>query len=72
VSAGEPPKRLVGWSKVHLNAAESKQVRVPIDPMYLSIYDVDKDGWRLIPGNYIFRVGGSSSDLSLVKGVTMK
>ena len=28
-SANEPPKRLVGWSKVQLNAGESKQVRSP-------------------------------------------
>ena len=30
-SAGEPPKRLVGWSKVKLNAGESKEVKVEVD-----------------------------------------
>jgi beta-glucosidase len=32
--AGEPPKRLVGWSKVRLKAGESKEVRVPVAAKY--------------------------------------
>jgi len=71
-SAGEPPKRLVGWSKVHLNAGESKDVVVTIDPKHLSIFDVVIDGWRLVPGNYTFMVGGSSQDLPLVQKVSVK
>jgi beta-glucosidase len=62
----------VGWSKVHLNVGESKQVSVSVDPLYLSIYDVDQHGWRLVPGNYTFKVGGSSADLPLAKEVGMK
>ena len=64
-SAGEPPKRLVGWSKVQLNAGESKEVKVDVDPKFLSIYNVDRHGWQLIPGEYSFMVGGSSQDLPL-------
>ena len=41
--AGEPPKRLVGWSKVQLKPGESKQVTVPVPTLYLSIYDVDSN-----------------------------
>ncbi len=70
-SAGEPPKRLVGWDKVQLNAGESKQVRVTVKPLYLSIYDVDRHGWKLVPGDYTFMVGGSSQDLPLTKNVTL-
>ena len=29
-AAGEPPKRLVGWTRVELGAGESKQVSVPV------------------------------------------
>ena len=43
-SANEPPKRLVGWSKVQLNAGESKQVRITIPQLYLSIYDEQQSG----------------------------
>ena len=65
--AGEPPKRLVGWSRVHLAAGESKDVSVAIDPKYLSVFDEAGNTWKLIPGSYTFLVGGSSQDLPLTK-----
>ena len=64
-SAGEPPKRLVGWNKVPLNAGESRTVSVTVDPQYLSVYDEGSDSWKVIPGTYTFMVGGSSQDLPL-------
>jgi beta-glucosidase len=64
-SADEPPKRLVGWSKVWLKAGESKEVSVSVDAKYLSIYDEAGGGWKLVPGGYTFMVGGSSQDLPL-------
>jgi beta-glucosidase len=70
-SAEEPPKRLVGWSKVHLEPGESKQVSVAVDPKYLSIFDEAGDKWKLLPGSYSFMVGGSSQDLPLTKAVTL-
>jgi beta-glucosidase len=71
-TAAEPPKRLVGWSKVKLNAGESKEVAVEIDPKYLSIFNVEQNGWQLIPGEYGFMVGGSSQDLPLKKSVNLE
>ncbi len=71
-SADEPPKRLVGWSKVQLSAGESKQVSVTVPQLYLSIYDEKKDTWKLVPGNYTFMVGGSSQDLPLTRKVSMQ
>ena len=71
-AAAEPPKRLVGWSKVALNGGESKEVSVEIDPKYLSIFNVEKNGWQLIPGDYGFMVGGSSQDLPLKESVNLK
>ena len=68
----EPPKRLVGFSKVQLNAGESKEVSVSIDPMYLSIFDEGSESWKLLPGGYSFMAGGSSQDLPLVQKVTLK
>jgi beta-glucosidase len=64
-AAQEPPKRLVGWSKVKLNAGESKDVTVDVDPKYLSIFNVEQNGWQLLPGEYGFLVGGSSQSLPL-------
>jgi len=71
-AAAEPPKRLVGWSKVTLNGGESKEVSIEIDPKYLSIFNVEKNSWQLIPGDYSFMVGGSSQDLPLKESVSLK
>jgi beta-glucosidase len=71
-SAQEPPKRLVGFSRVKLNAGEKKTVTVEIDPKYLSIFDEQKDGWTLVPGDYTILVGGSSQSLPLKDGVSLK
>lgn len=64
-SAGEPPKRLVGWNKVWLKAGESKEVNVSVDAKYLSIFDEAAGVWKLVPGGYTFLVGGSSQELPL-------
>jgi beta-glucosidase len=71
-SAEEPPKRLVGWSKVHLKAGENREVTVEVDNQYLSIFDVNQNAWRLIPGEYTFLVGGSSQNLPLKESVSLK
>jgi beta-glucosidase len=63
--AGEPPKRLVGWSKVQLKAGESKEVNVTVDPKYLLTYDENSSGWKFVFGTYSFMVGGSSQSLPL-------
>jgi beta-glucosidase len=70
--AEEPPKRLIGWSKVKLDAGEKKTVTVEVDPKYLSIFDVKKDGWSLLPGDYTILVGGSSRNLPLKAAVSLK
>jgi beta-glucosidase len=71
-SAGEPPKRLVGWSKIHLNAGESSDVSVNIDPRFLSGYNETSNSWNLTPGSYSILVGGSSQNLPLVDKVTLQ
>jgi beta-glucosidase len=64
-SAGEPPKRLVGWSKTALNPGESRALTLDIDPRYLSIWDEGSHGWKVVPGTYTFMAGGSSQTLPL-------
>ena len=70
-SAQEPPKRLVGWSRVSLAPGESKEVSLTIDPKYLSIFDEAGDKWKLVAGSYHFMVGGSSQDLPLTKAISL-
>jgi beta-glucosidase len=69
-AAGEPPKRLVGWAKVNLAPGESKQVSIPVSRDRLSVFDEGSDSWKLVPGEYVFRAGGSSRDLPLQKTTT--
>jgi len=71
-STQEPPKRLVGWSKVKLEPGEKRTVTLEIEPKYLSIFDEAKDAWSLVPGEYTFLVGGSSQDLPLQATVNLK
>ena len=68
-AANEPPKRLVGWSKVHLDPGASREVTVEVPQEYLSIYDEAANGWKLVPGSYKFLVGGSSQELPLQQAV---
>jgi beta-glucosidase len=71
-TAAEPPKRLVGFSKVKISPGESKEVAIEVDPKYLSIFNVEKNGWQLLPGDYGFMVGGSSQSLPLKQSVSLK
>jgi beta-glucosidase len=69
-AAGEPPKRLVGWTRIELAPGESKQVSVPVDHDRLTIYDEGSDSWKLVPGQYVIRVGTSSQSLPLQQTVS--
>jgi beta-glucosidase len=71
-NVGEPPKRLAGWSKVQLNAGESKEVTVDVDRLYLSVFNVDKNSWELVAGDYSFMAGGSSQNLPLKETTSLK
>ena len=70
--AKEPPRRLAGWSRVALAPGETRQVTVEIDRKYLSVFDEAANIWRLTPGTYTFRVGGSSRDLTLSGNLTLR
>jgi len=64
-AAGEPFQRLVGWQKVELAPGESKTVSVTVDPQVLSIFDEQKNGWELLPGEYRILAGPSSAETPL-------
>lgn len=70
-SAGEPPRRLVGWTKLSLAAGESRQATVHIDRKLLEIYAEDTDSWKLVPGTYTLSVGSSSRDIPLQKTIQL-
>jgi beta-glucosidase len=71
-SAGEPPKRLIGWRKVKLEPGGKQTVSIQIDPKYLCVFDEETDTWKLIPGDYTIMVGGSSQNLPLKAQVSLQ
>ncbi len=64
-AANEHFKRLAGWQRVELAPGESKTVSLPLNPLYLSIFDTAKDAWQLLPGDYKVMAGASSSNTPL-------
>ena len=64
-SSGEPPKRLVAWEKVQLAPGQSRSFTLSLKPQLMSIFNVEKDSWELLPGDYLVSVGGSSRDTPL-------
>lgn len=70
-SAQEPPRRLVGWLKVELAPGETKTVSVQVEPLFLSIFNVDQNRFQLVRGEYEIRAGSSSRDLPLRAAITL-
>lgn len=70
-AANEPPRRLVAWERVELAAGAVATVTLTIDPQRLSIFDVDKDAWSLLPGDYKVYVGCSSRGPFLTGSLTL-
>jgi beta-glucosidase len=70
-TAGEPPKRLVGWSRVSLEAGQSKEVSLDVEPLFLSVFNSTKHGWERPKGDYTVMVGGSSQSLPLKETVAL-
>lgn len=68
-SAGEPPKRLVGFQKVTLAPGASQTVTITIDPAAmnhpLGVWDTNAQQWTIPAGAYSVYVGNSSRNLTL-------
>jgi len=58
-------KRLIGWDRVALNPGESKTVTVSMNPLTLSIFNVEKNSFLMVPGDYQILAGSSSADTPL-------
>jgi beta-glucosidase len=71
-AADEPFKRLIGWQRVTLAGGETKQVTLNVDPLYLSIFNVQKNSFELLAGDYKIYLGGSSSDTPLSAPMPIK
>jgi beta-glucosidase len=68
-SMGEPPRRLVGWTKIELEPGETKEVSVTLDPNAssrpFSYWNVNTNCWEVASGDFQVYVGASSRDIRL-------
>ena len=64
-AAHEPPKQLKGYTKVMLDPGESTTVTLHLNKRAFSYWKVSANAWRVAPGCYTIRVGGSSASLPL-------
>ena len=64
-SVGEHYKRLVAFDRVDLAPGESKTITLDLNPLCLSIYNVEKDAMEMPSGEYKILAGPSSADTPL-------
>ncbi len=64
-SLDRPEKELKAFTKVFLNAGESKNISMKISKEALSYYSTTKKGWFAEPGDFEVMIGASSKDIRL-------
>jgi beta-glucosidase len=64
-SAKENYQRLAAWDRVKLAPGESKELTLKLNPLTLSVFNTDQNGWQLLSGDYNVMAGPSSSDTPL-------
>jgi beta-glucosidase len=69
--AQEPPKLLRGFEKVFLGAGNNTDVTILVDLDDLRIWDRWKKDWRLVAGNYTFKLGFSATEILLQTNITL-
>ena len=70
---GEPPKRLVGWSKLALEPGVTRHVEVSVPPLMLATYDEVAHGWRIAAGDYPVYLSASAApaDIKLTSSLSL-
>jgi len=64
--AGEPVRQLKGFQKTRILApSEVQNVEVPLKSRDVSIWDINRHAWSVVPGRFHVSVGSSSRDLRL-------
>jgi len=68
----EPPLQLKAFSKVMLNAGESKTVEVKLDTRAFSYWSEKAHAWTVAPGEFQVMVGDSSANTPLKATLTVR
>ena len=71
-SADQPirPIQLQGFARVSLQPGETKAVKVKLYTEQFGFYNQRQ--WNIQPGNYIVKIGASSTDIKLQQEITLK
>ncbi|HEY2480759.1 MAG TPA: glycoside hydrolase family 3 C-terminal domain-containing protein [Caulobacteraceae bacterium] len=64
-SVERPVKELKGFAKVELGPAESRRVRLKLQPRDFSFWDPERGAWVAEAGSYDLLIGGSAADIEL-------
>ena len=64
-----PAQELKGFTKIRLEAGESKTVSIPLDDKAYRYWNTKTDSWEIEGGAYELRVGASSADIRLTAAV---
>ena len=67
-----PEQELKAFTKVELQAGESKRVQLHLESEAFRYYDPSKGGWIVEPGRFEIRVGNSSRNLPLRAEVSVR
>ena len=66
-----PAKELKGFTKVQLEAGESKTVTIPLDDKAFRYWNVATDRWEVEGGSYQLLVGANVQDIRLTADITL-
>ena len=64
-----PAQELKAFTKIWLEAGESKTVTLPLDDKAFRYWNTKTDSWEIEDGTYELRVGASSADIRLTAAV---
>jgi beta-glucosidase len=69
-SVPRPLKELKGFTKVQLNAGETRRVSVTLDRRAFAYYDLKNHDWTVNPGDFNVYVGSSAARIELTDKIT--
>ncbi|GAA3757453.1 glycoside hydrolase family 3 protein [Terriglobus aquaticus] len=70
-NTGEPPKRLIGWAKVHVESGSTASVVVDVPKERLGIWSETDHRWTIAKGRYGISAGPDSGHLSLTTEIDL-
>lgn len=64
-----PNKELKGFTKIFINAGETKTVTIPFDDKTFRYFNVKTNNWEIEQSDYNIMVGASSADIRLTETI---